>query len=275
MNNEELVTFCFPTCEFKEGLLHNLEILSNCKHKGRFKIVISDDSSERLIGEDELIGLKKQFGNKILYSFNAQALGAHGNWNKLIRECKTRYVLLMHHDEIFSDTCDLELLLESIYEYKTVNTFILKHHCYIDGNRAINMMPPGWVKACFLYCIPEVLIFYNFIGPPSAIVTSRKDPLYDTSLKNLVDVDYYLRIFKVKGLRFVNCRIESIDNPGSITRSLGKEIKRITADETGYLLRKYNISHIYKFSMRTAWIILLCIKFYKLCMVKIWRHRYG
>jgi glycosyltransferase involved in cell wall biosynthesis len=92
-----MLSILIPTKDYKIGLQR---IIKNISEKNsKIKIIISDDSTNN---EIEKYIKKLNFSN-ISYSRNAKTLGLAGNFNKLLKQCKSRYLMFIHHDDYIND----------------------------------------------------------------------------------------------------------------------------------------------------------------------------
>ena len=95
MNN--FLTILIPTKDYLRGLQRIIKNLQKIDQK--IKIIISDDSKTNKIGEY----VKKIKFINISYSKNIKTLGVANNSNKLIRQCKSKYFMFLHHDDYIDD----------------------------------------------------------------------------------------------------------------------------------------------------------------------------
>lgn len=99
------------------------------------------------------------------------------------------------------------------------------------------------------YCKPEILIYFNYIGP-TACLWSRKEVAkaigpFDEDLVWLVDVEWYIRLLKRTGKareRISELLVSSsMAHQESITRKIISENFSIKADEVAKLAIKYRV----------------------------------
>ena len=276
-----ILSILIPAYNFKKGLdeiIKSLNIIEK-KYNDIIEIIISDDSEKRLLDEFEIIKLKERF-KYFRYIHNKKRLGGVQNWNKLIYLSKGEYYWLLHHDEFWEKEINI---IDTIFKniIKTHPNFLilplLKKTTYKLGKISLNLYQKhsSFKKQTkIIIKKPLTLIYINIIGPPSAILISKKYKLYyDTNLKFLVDVDLYIRLFnKTNSKNFLIFErdaleiISSQNNKMSITKLLRSDLKQIRKKEKQKLLLKYN----YKMNYSKRFKIIIFYILYKLlCLLNI------
>ena len=126
---------------------------------------------------------------------------------------------------------------------------------------------------------PQLLLRTNIIGPPSALIYKKNKIFYNKNLKYLVDVEFYIKLFRFFnyknifiGFEYFNL-LSSQNNKNSITKILRKEIRNIKNKEKLLVLVRYkfefnfyeNILSIYSYLILKIYsLITTKIKIYKL-----------
>ena len=116
---ESLYTFCVPTFKRSGDLKEALDSVFSQQTTIPFNVIVSDNNPER---DDETeVLIEKYYSNKdnLTYIKNVENLGMAGNWNRLILECKTEYMVLFHDDDVLFPNF-LERLEEIRSQYPTV-----------------------------------------------------------------------------------------------------------------------------------------------------------
>lgn len=168
-----------------------------------FDVIISDDSTD-----DGISNLVKKYSDllTIKYIYNSTPLGTPANWNNSIQYSDSEYVKIMHHDDYFTFSTSLGDFVSSLDSHPECNFAFSQSHYHLvevdihDTHSATDEQLKKLEKD------PNILYFGNFIGPPSAVIHRRNSIIkYDTNLKWLVDVDYYLENFKSNNkFHFIN-----------------------------------------------------------------------
>lgn len=109
-NNEE-ISICIPAYGrfklLKEAIMSSLNQITDKK----YKLIIVDDNPD--IEDKETLLYLKTFGNKnILYYKNTRNLGLFGNMNRCVELAQTKYVTILHDDDLLKST-----YIETITKY--------------------------------------------------------------------------------------------------------------------------------------------------------------
>ena len=261
------LSILIPAYNFKSGLnkiLDCLESIDECLHDF-IEIIISDDSDKEIIQKSRNESLKKSFKNYI-YCHNSKNLGAVYNWNKLISIAKGNYIWLLHHDEFWNNEKNFIRYIFEIIDIKKPNILIIpisksKNTKFLNYNIQISNRHITFNKILRYYINnPKLLIRTNVIGPPSSLIYKQNKLEYDTKLKFLVDIEFYIRLFKFYnskkifiGSNYYNL-VSSQNNNNSITRILGKEIRSLKNREKILILKKFK----FKFNIYENILSLYC-----------------
>ena len=275
------LTILIPTYNFKLGINKILDCIESIEDDLRdyIEIIISDDSEEEIIQKSRNKSLKKHFKN-YFYFHNIENEGAINNWNKLISKAKGDYIWLLHHDEYWQKEKNIiRYILEAI-NTKNPNILILpitklKTKRIFNINFKIIQKHITFKKIIKTYINnPKLFIKSNIIGPPSALIYKKNNFSYDVNLKYLVDVEFYIRLFKsynskkiILGTKYFDL-ISMQDNDKSITSFLQKEIRSLKKKEENYIFNRYNL----KFNLFEKTLSLysyIILKLYSICKTKI------
>lgn len=154
-----------------------------------YEIVITDDTPGDLVKN---FVAEYNMPERIKYFKNASTLGSPENWNESIRKATGEYIKILHHDDWLN-------LDDSLAKYVR----LLEDNPAVDfgfsATQAVFPRGKDWVhriteeQLAEMQANPLVLYNVNFIGAPSTTIF-RRDPslLFDSSLKWLVDIQYYL-----------------------------------------------------------------------------------
>lgn len=242
MSDKFKLSVLIPAYSYPEGIKRILSSFTS-SYSSQIEILIFDDSPD-----DDVAQAVAELGltnNRLTYRHNCPSLGAISNWNELLDSAQGEYCLLMHHDEFpLSSTFwnDLLLLLDNDRDIDLiVMDCILRDQEAKSSRRHL----PMWLRRYILHSHASYVLRRNVIGPVSSIVFRRAcAPRFDRELKWLVDVDFYYQILQRSNLiRYApDIQIGSISGrEGSITRALGKSVKRIAREERHYLASKHRL----------------------------------
>jgi len=195
MEEVVFISICIPAYKrvsFLKRLLDSIELQTY----RRFEIVITDDSPG-----DEVSDLCRShsLSEFIRYFKNEKQLGTPENWNESIRRASGDWIKLMHDDDWFLEPKALEIFVTHVLQNPAEKFFYSGYTNVLldkDSTRGTNvLLSREWQKR--LEQDPNTLLSSNRIGPPS-VVLHKKIPgiLYDSSLKWLVDVDFYIRFLQ-------------------------------------------------------------------------------
>lgn len=257
--NQVKLSILIPTYNYRIGIYKILECLNNINYAERenIEIIVSDDSDKVLIDKKLKNKLKKIFAN-FKYIHNKVPLGGPKNWNKLISLAKGKYIWLLHHDEFWEKNKNIcEYILNTI-DKQNPNIILLPitkqkiiifkkiKFIFLSKHKVFHNIQEKLISE------PKLLLKLNILGPPSAFIYKNRNLKYDTKLKYLVDVDFYIRLLKnydykniFIGENYFNI-ISSQNNKNSITKLLKGNIKRTLKKEKKIIKNK----HHYKFNLR-------------------------
>ncbi|MCI1733394.1 MAG: glycosyltransferase [Bacteroidales bacterium] len=159
-----LVTIAIPTFKRSKLLKEAVDSAFNQRTDYQYSIVVVDNNPER--SDDTEILMSSYHQSNLAYYKNAINVGMGGNWNKCISIATTKWVILLHDDDVlypnFIDTV-VPILMKhpSIGILKPSNSFSYSPHNVVGEPKLHRVIP---------------LDFYygNVIGVPSGIVMSRE-----------------------------------------------------------------------------------------------------
>jgi glycosyltransferase involved in cell wall biosynthesis len=187
------ISICIPAYNQTRYLSILLQSIEKQKFTD-FDIILSDDSNT-----DDVVNLlgSFNFGSKLKYFRNQPSLGSPANWNAAIKKATGKYVKIMHHDDAFVNEDSLADMVSCIdanqYDYLFCDTKI--ENVKDPGQNRIHTIR----KLNRLIKKPWLLFFGNSIGAPSTLLLKKElaaDLYYDAGYIWLVDMEYYVRLFK-------------------------------------------------------------------------------
>jgi glycosyltransferase involved in cell wall biosynthesis len=223
---KHLVSICIPVYKQKAYLEKCLQSVLKQDFTD-FELIISDDTPD-----DSL----ELFINEILkdraytYQRNQPALGNPANWNSAIAKSTGKYLKILHHDDFFTETYSLRLMVEEIEKQRASFLFCQTDVWYPKTNEhRIHSITPK--QLAIIKQKPEFLFFKNVIGAPSVtLYLNDKSVLYDPAFKWLVDVDLYIeQLYHNRQIAFIDKPLVSTSHEieGQVTGSVenNKEIQ--------------------------------------------------
>lgn len=228
------LSLLIPAYEHPSGVSRILQSLATST-EGGVECIISDDSASEAVANIVRPYLDAA-SPLIRYQRNKPALGAPGNWNRLLAQAKGDYVLLLHHDEFPEDGHFFEKLRQEIVKQSRPDVIVLNCMVPAFGMKRLRQHQPSWLQGLMLKHVPSMLALHNVVGPPSALVlksTRRID--FDIRLKWLVDVEWMMRIFSMEKIRWIiapTILLVSHPNPDvSITKQIKPQLREIRRRE--------------------------------------------
>lgn len=238
LSEPPLLSILIPTYGYPEGVARILGSLQSQPNPA-CELIVFDDSSDDEV-EAVVVAWCAATSVNIRYQHNSPALGVAANWNALLDAANGKYCLLLHHDEFPLGDQFVNDLVTILRKHSEVDVLMLDCvlvHLHSGRNRHHF---PLWLSAFIVKTFPNYLLRRNVIGPTSALVIRRRlYPRFDARLRWLIDVDLYVRTFKV-ATRLMVCRQvhigSTLDRKSSITAALRPSIQKIERDERVYLL---------------------------------------
>lgn len=221
-----LVSICIPVYKQKTYLEKclNSVLIQDLQD---FELIISDDTPDDSL-EQFIKSLLKE--RAYTYQRNQPALGNPANWNSAIAKANGKYIKILHHDDFFTETSSLRLMVEEIEKKQASFLFCQTDVWYPNTNQhRVHTITPK--QLAIVRQKPEFLFFKNVIGAPSVTLYLNEGSVqYDPAFKWLVDVDLYIQqLYKTPALAFLNqplvCTSHEIE--GQVTGSVenNKEIQ--------------------------------------------------
>ena len=219
---DPLVSVCIPTFN-GELFIKNTLLSAISQTYSNLEIIISDDSStDRTCEIAERVLQDSKFPYRIL---KHARLGLVENWNFCIEEAKGKYIKFLFQDDHLESAC-VQKLMEVAGSDNNIGLVFSRRGVESVGGAAI---PPdsvdlhkGWSRiqrvqnGSDLLCDPKLLANpINKVGEPTTVLLNREvlQSLggFDSSLRQLVDVEMWLRIMTL-------CKVGFVDEQLSIFR---------------------------------------------------------
>ena len=240
INPSPYISICVPAYKRVDYLHRLLSSISQQTFKD-FEVIITDDSPDDSVAQKlNEISLPFEFH----YVKNVPALGTPGNWNRGLALAKGSWIKLMHDDDWFSTPDALQVLADES-KYSGAD-FIFSAFNNVKESQQPQPVFCSSFRLKLIRNNPVTLVAKNVIGPPS-VVMHRKDITYeyDTRMKWLVDMDFYMRYLSTHSFHYIPKTLINIGISKSQvtqTASLVPEVEipehMLLADKTGiYQLR--------------------------------------
>jgi glycosyltransferase involved in cell wall biosynthesis len=239
--SEILLSFLIPSYQFSVGVSRILTGLGDFD-SSEIEVIIFHDSIDHDVENVCLAQLHASPGC-LRYVHNRPPLGAVANWNALLDSARGKYCLLCHHDEFPVGDNFIQDLVATLRNNPDIDVVLLD--CVLFQSRPTRNRRhlPNWLRGFVVNYFPQYLHRRNVIGPTAALVARRSMyPRFDVQLQWLVDVDAYVRLFRV-AKRFLLCpniQIGSLlGRSESITARLGASIPKMAQNERAYLRKRH------------------------------------
>lgn len=158
--------------------------------------IIVDDSNRN----DDIEHYVLNLGDAtISYHHNIPPLGAIANWNSGLHKADGKYIILMHHDEVFLGDDYLLNMSEALKQSDIVvgNIFVEK-----QGGKRYSIYPDGFKRLMLKF--PVALFCINAIGPCAVCAFKRENVEdFDERINWFVDVEWYYRMMRKRKVTFV------------------------------------------------------------------------
>ena len=250
MTNEVLISICIPAYKhtgFLKRLLDSLIIQSFRD----FEVIITDDSPD-----DSVKDLCAQYLPllPLQYHRNIPALGTPENWNEGIRRARGKWIKLIHDDDWLADENSLQHFANAIAVHPNAAFFFCAYrNVWLQSGRREDVFVDSFRYKQMLKQ-PYSLFWGNVIGPPSVILhPNDKQFFYDKKLKWLVDMEFYIRYFKITKPVYIP---EVLMNVGMGEHQVTQDCFRkreVEVPENFYLLNKVGISALKNMLVYDAW----------------------
>lgn len=156
-----------------------------------YEIVITDDSPGDIVSD-----LVKKYNRPdlIKYYKNKSTLGSPENWNEAIKKSTGEYIKILHHDDRLYDKSSLGQFV-AILDNTPGADFAFSATLVSSEKNKDEVHPPNHAQLNSLKNDATVLYRGNFIGAPSTTIFRKTaNVFFDTNLKWLVDIDFYIRM---------------------------------------------------------------------------------
>ena len=198
----------------------NLDLVARCltsvlaQEHVAFEIVVSDDSASEVVRD--FVATLTRPPPEVRYVAGPRSGNPVANWNLGLAQARGEFSVLVHHDEFLVDPRYFRRAVDAlrasgaaaVVGATTVVGITRESRFGLVSRIARLVGRPAWL-----------LLVANWLGPTAALVF-RRGPLFDETLKGIVDVEFYRRVMAAGPLVFL---------PGVSVGSLGHHGAQITA----------------------------------------------
>jgi glycosyltransferase involved in cell wall biosynthesis len=187
------VSICIPTYkqpDFFRRALQSVFIQSF----DDYEVIITDDSPDESV-EHVVKGFQPNI--KLKYYKNKERKGSPENWNEAIRLASGEYIKILHHDDWFPDKNSLIEFVKMLDENPNADFAFCSSLVCGPDQKVKYLHLPTEKQLNKLKSNPSYLFPKNIVGAPSAtIYRSKLNKKFDTKLKWVVDIDFYISVLK-------------------------------------------------------------------------------
>ena len=234
---KNILTVLIPAYNSIEGVSRVIDAIKAKKNVG---VIVSDDSSDPIVSDAikaYILDLKR---DDYFYIKHESTGNAVDNWNFLLSKVKSKFFVIVHHDETFSNT----LFIDEVEKCQdSLEIMVLP----------VRIEHPGGVYRNVKSSVQSLLInlfrtsspALNFIGGPTAllIIKSTNIHSFNRDLVFYVDGDWYIKVFanaSLNGIKiFPKTTILSSITNFSITKSIQQSIREVIASDIAILKNHY------------------------------------
>lgn len=235
--SKPFISICIPTYQ-RPHLLKTLLDSISIQTYNDFEIIINDNSKD-----DSVEQLLKSYTDKlpINYIKNNPSTTAAENTNAVMQRANGEWIKLMHDDDWFANADALQQFADAAKRSGKDFIFSGCTQVWLDsGKTQIDLLSEE--KKQWLTESPFCLFYLNVIGHPSATMHKKDNSvLYDTGIKWVLDIDFYMRYFqKHPGYRYIDaCLVNIGKDPSQETNKYYKN-RNVELPEFFFLLAKYD-----------------------------------
>jgi glycosyltransferase involved in cell wall biosynthesis len=215
-----------------------------------FEVIVTDDSPDESV---EILVQQYIDLFSLRYYRNTPALGTPENWNEGIRLSKGEWIKLMHDDDWFAAPDSLQVFVDTITK-KPEAGFIFCAFQNVRANEQKKLVPLSRFRFRNLLRDPVTLLSKNVIGPPSVVIHKNdRKTYYDSRLKWLVDIDFYIRYLREITPVYIERPLVNIGiNELQVTNTSAR-VAKVEIPEHFLVLEKTGIPHLKNIMVFDAW----------------------
>ena len=225
-----LISICIPTYEMKglgvNYLTQSFDMISKQTFKD-FEVVIGDHSEDSHIKE-----LCDNWSSKFTIRY-FKSQGFPDNINVAMKNANGKFIKPLFQDDYLLTEQSLEILS---FHMSNTNCYWLASACVhtVDGINYYREFYPKWTH--------NIIFGNNHISSPSVIMFRNENIIeFDTNLRNLIDVDFYKRLFDLYGLPSICNYFTVVNREDESTRFTSLLSDEAKLKEIEYVVKKYKL----------------------------------
>ena len=201
-----------------EFLNHNLDLLNTQTFKD-FEVVVSDHSAD-----DEIKDLCDRWREEIdiKYYKNSDGVGkSSSNINNALRYCNGHWIKMIFQDDFLYSNTSLQIIYDNVYMDGGIQWVVTACEHTNNGVTMIRPFYPKWND--------KMHLGINTFSSPSVLTIKNEDTIcFDERLVNLMDVEYYKRMYDKYGEPHYIMDISVVNRAwsGSVTNTLSNDIRQ-------------------------------------------------
>tara|TARA_B100000989_G_scaffold298883_1_gene290730 strand:+ start:18481 stop:19275 length:795 start_codon:yes stop_codon:yes gene_type:complete len=258
---QKLIGIYIPTFNNSKFVIRLVNSISKFRFlcEDNHEIIISDDSTDEKVKRE----IKKIASENSIRYVKSSIRNGPENWNQAFNYLSTKYVWIIHHDEIFNGNSE-EL-------YKALKNNLQKTDlCLVLNSKSSNHNYRNRIACKLINLFPLILLVKNLIGPISCVIIPNKNlrVRFRKDYPLLVDIIFLYELIIIKNFKLRNIDagfMESLVNRKSITSTLGKSLIQVQTNEHKRLIKEKNILKL-KFIFASL-IGTFYLSFYKLFFI--------
>ncbi|MBK7345374.1 MAG: glycosyltransferase family 2 protein [Chitinophagaceae bacterium] len=247
------ISICIPAYK-RVDYLKRLLLSIRQQTYSNFEVIITDDSDDESV---EKLIKECNIKQTVSYCRNSPALGTPANWNLALSKAKGEWIKIMHDDDWFSENESLEYFAKAVLSHN--DRFIFSGYInYYFTEEKKEIISPSYIRLSLIRRDPYSLLSQNIIGPPSVtLLKNDKHFYYDTNIKWLVDIDYYIQRLKQQKIFYIKKTLINVGiGDDQVTASCHLNPK-IEIPEYLYFLEKTGVQHLKNILVYDTWWRLL------------------
>tara|TARA_B110000003_G_C16616370_1_gene521461 strand:+ start:648 stop:1481 length:834 start_codon:yes stop_codon:yes gene_type:complete len=226
---QNILTLLVPAYNSTDGVVKVIEAIKSRKNVG---VIVSDDSSDPVVADAikaYIVGLKRSDYSYIKHESTGNAVD---NWNFLLSQVKSKFFVMVHHDETFSNT----LFIDEVEKCQdSLELMVLPVR--IEHPNGVYRNVKSSAQSLLINLFRTSSPTLNFIGGPTALLIIKSTNLhsFNRDLVFYVDVDWYIKVFtdvSLNGIKiFPKTTVLSSITDYSITKSIQLRMKEVVGSD--------------------------------------------
>ncbi|MET0573370.1 MAG: glycosyltransferase [Pedobacter agri] len=195
------ITIAIPVYEryefFEDALMSAVDQTVRCN------VIVVDNCSSHNLFEQCVLRLNLPH---VTYHRNAQNLGAIGNWNTCINLPQTKWITILHSDDMLSLEY-VDILSRSIDSKKEEICFMTRYEAEAHPNYIIKTVGKPFFR--FLKIKKGYFIFGNPTAFPGVLFNKEilQGHHFVEELQTVADYDFWFKIAKIKPITLINIKL--------------------------------------------------------------------